>query len=760
MFASSSQGTFFGLMSPNVVDPGDAPPTPVNGKKVFPVSPTGRSKRIDPRLMSNRDLEHQVLQDEDDDHTALTAQPSYDSAASYDHQQGEPLQEMAPPPLPPSRSSSSSPMKSFHSLPTIEEAKGSLYIDRRRQSRVQIFSDEQSSSPSGDECPERILMDPYYPQNTYSKHILRKQILNYARSKICIGVFLAMAIFVGSTVLLIRRRDSNDRSSFPNTDTLEAAINFLDQTRVTTRDVLLAPESPQSRALQWMVFQDASKRPIPRALLGAEALQYVQRYSLAVFYFATGGPTEWKEQLNFLAPSHECDWFEEKDPNGTAAYEFPIGVSCNEEMMATHLFIPRNGLTGSLPPEFFELRELSFLSLPHNELEQEFDDSMDLLLNSIVNVEYMDLMDNKFHGMVPAALGNLVSLKVLALSSNNFHGSLPSSLSNLEKLKTLALDDNDLTGQLEVVTDHMTNLEYFYADRNQFVQLVDGNFAARLNRLRELDLSYNELYSSSSQSLPSHFFSHPSLQVLNLAYNDLRGILPNELETNPVLNFLSLRGNELHGAITSFSLPRLQSLTHLDIQENRFEDVLPVTMRNLEDLTYLAFGINNFVFQDGLPSWLWSLTRLRELSVPHLGLSGTIPAGLDALVNLVALDLSGNAFTGSVPATLWNLPYIANLFLHDNSLDGEALPSSTIMGVESLQIITLFGNENLVGSLQVICEATELNLLATDCTIDCPCCATCCGKNDIDCFDIEGLWEPGYIRTDSAFDPAFLDEST
>lgn len=785
---TNSEGGFLGVKSPNAMDPGDAPPATVNRRRVAPVPPPRRSSSLPlsrskgvqgddstgryslPSMCSHRDLEHQVLHDEetDDDHTALTAQPSYDSASSYEPYEDEEQQiveEMTPHPQPVLSRSPSSPLKSFHSLPTIEEAKSyatSLYHGKG-QTRAQMDPPEQPSSPSA--------MDPAgcHDQKAPSKHILRTQILNYF-VKGCFGVVLLIVVLVVFVVLLIRRKNGDEtvnQSGFAGADKLEAVINFLDETRVTSRDVLLEPQSPQNMAIQWMVFQDSAQRPVPSDLLGSEALRYVQRYSLAVFYFATGGPTEWKEQLNFLSPSHECDWFENQLVDASIERHHTLGVSCNAEKMATQLLIPRNGLTGSLPPEVFELRQLSVLSLPYNALDQEFDGSMDLLMNSMRNLEHVDLRHNQFHGTVPPSLGNLVTLQVLALSNNNFHGPLPVSFSNLEKLKTLALDDNSLTGQLEAVTDHLTNLEYLYANRNKFVQLIDENFASGLHRLRELDLSENELYSSSSQSLPVHFFSHPTLRVLDMAYNDLRGTLPNQMTTNSNLQFLSVRGNELHGAVTSFSLPRMRSLTHLDIQENRFQGVLPVTMRNLKDLTYLAFGRNEFVFDNGsLPGWLWSLTGLRELSVSHLGLSGAIPTSLEQMVNLVALDLSGNKFSGGIPTVLWNLPYLSYLLLHDNSLNHDALPASTIMGVDGLQVVTLFGNQDLSGSLQVICEATDLSLLATDCVIDCPCCTSCCEKNGDDCFEDdleaifhyhEGSWGSGYTRSDFAFDPAFLD---
>ena len=576
-------------------------------------------------------------------------------------------------------------------------------------------------------------------------------------------------------VIFIVHRSDNSNKRIPESDRgslkfakLEDALNFLLETRVSTEKDILNPRSPQYKAIRWMMMEDPAKRPLPEDLLGDDAVRFVQRYALATFYFSTGGPTTWENQLNFLSADHECAWYTDEDEPGFIADMFAVGVTCNTDMLVSNVFIPNNGLTGSLPPELFELREMSLLALPHNSLEQTFDESMNTMMRPMTQLQYVDLKYNRFSGPVPSAFGEWLDLQTLALSNNMFSGPLPSSISRLAKLKTLALDDNQLTGSLEMVTDHLTNLEYFYGDRNQFFHLVDDNFAKDLNRLRELDLSDNELYSSSSLPLPAHLLNHPSLQILDLANNDLRGTLPSSMQINQVLEFLSLRGNELHGAISAFSLPRLERLKHLDIQGNRFYGALPTIMHSMKELKYLAIGNNEFQFNSGLPDWLWVLTGLQELSVPNLDIGGEIPSGLAGMTNLIALDLSDNNMSGDVPAEVWDLPDLAYLLLHRNSLDGRALPSSTIMGADRLRVVSLFGNENLNGSLELLCnQATDLTFLAADCAIECPCCAKCCSTEG--CFEDElkqnadyreGLWEYGYKRTDFAFDPALLNDSS
>jgi hypothetical protein len=84
---------------------------------------------------------------------------------------------------------------------------------------------------------------------------------------------------------------------------------------------LLEPASPQEQAIQWMSFQD-DIWTVP-ATAGNESISAAyhrtrleQRYALAVWYFAQGGPKLWSSVhhddtggwINHGAGVHECDW--------------------------------------------------------------------------------------------------------------------------------------------------------------------------------------------------------------------------------------------------------------------------------------------------------------------------------------------------------------------------------------------------------------------------------------------------------------------
>jgi hypothetical protein len=87
--------------------------------------------------------------------------------------------------------------------------------------------------------------------------------------------------------------------------------------------VLEDTTTPQYGALVWLADLD-------EAAIDLEDTNRLEvRYALAALYFATNGDN-WFQNLGFLSPTHECDWFVELDQgeNSTTVAE---GVSCNDE---------------------------------------------------------------------------------------------------------------------------------------------------------------------------------------------------------------------------------------------------------------------------------------------------------------------------------------------------------------------------------------------------------------------------------------------
>ena len=79
-------------------------------------------------------------------------------------------------------------------------------------------------------------------------------------------------------------------------------------------------------------------------------------------------------------------------------------------------------MTGGIPAEFGDLRELKQLYL----------------------------FDNRLTGPIPEELGELINLRILFLDGNGLTGAISAELGNLRNLEQLTLADNGLTGGIPV----------------------------------------------------------------------------------------------------------------------------------------------------------------------------------------------------------------------------------------------------------------------------------------------------------------------
>ena len=109
----------------------------------------------------------------------------------------------------------------------------------------------------------------------------------------------------------------------------DAAKRLLRQ-NVTGREVLLnAPlKTPQYIALEWLADKDQAQIDLSNDVL------LIQRYSLAVLFFSSGGDS-WTDTLNFTSARNECEWYSmEKDIRHGVA-------ECSEDGAVTQLWLSK-----------------------------------------------------------------------------------------------------------------------------------------------------------------------------------------------------------------------------------------------------------------------------------------------------------------------------------------------------------------------------------------------------------------------------------
>ncbi|KAJ4807922.1 receptor like protein 9 [Rhynchospora pubera] len=164
-----------------------------------------------------------------------------------------------------------------------------------------------------------------------------------------------------------------------------------------------------------------------------------------------------------------------------------------------------------------------------------------------------------------------------------------------------------------------------------------------LNKLKMLDLSYNELNRSIISSLaqvpslriidlegnvnmtgnvPVNEFSATNLEVLNLRDCGFNGSLP-YLGDWSSLKAFSVSGNDLYGTITSTGLCRLKNLEELDLSYNNFAGTLPPCLGNLSSLKLVDLSHNQFQIEFPT-SFFERVISLRYLSLSNNQLEGTL----------------------------------------------------------------------------------------------------------------------------------------
>ena len=130
--------------------------------------------------------------------------------------------------------------------------------------------------------------------------------------------------------------------------------------------------------------------------------------------------------------------------------------------------------------------------------------------------------------------------------------------------------------------------------------------------------------------------------ALNLAYNQLDGVIPPELG-------------------------QLSNLIRLDLQENSLTGTIPPELGELSNLTELLLGnvdLELFIGRLGygnelsgqIPPALGRLSKLEHLNLSGNGLTGGIPPEFGQLSRLVTVDLSWNPMTGPIPEELTQIP--------------------------------------------------------------------------------------------------------
>lgn len=173
-------------------------------------------------------------------------------------------------------------------------------------------------------------------------------------------------------------------------------------------------------------------------------------------------------------------------------------------------------------------------------------------------------------------------------------------------------------------------------------------------------------------------------------------------------------------------------VTRLEMAFNNMVGLLPRDIKLLADLEVLDLKANEL--QGVIPNGIGEMKKLKVLKLHMNGFFGAIPKEIGDLKNLVELNLYGNYLMGKLPTTIGKLKNLEILDLYANNIGGTV---PTEMGKLTSLREAYFNDNNFEGT---ICQYRVKNLkrlheLWADCKgrkpeIKCEYCTTCCNDND------------------------------
>lgn len=396
-----------------------------------------------------------------------------------------------------------------------------------------------------------------------------------------------------------------------------------------------------------------------------------EREVLLDIYEATNGK-QWYETTAWNSSTSHCDWY---------------GITCHNNTYVKTIVLAYNNLDGSLPSNLWKIRNLMALCTPGNpRLRGHIGDflfgNMSKLLTVVLNaasisgdipqdISKLSYLQNflgctmhgdGFTGRLPDDIGNMTELRLLCLGGNRLKGQIPRSISRLNKLYYL-----DLQNTPGMMHGHLSDL--FSISSLKFLSVsgvkLIGEMPSMLPaNLVSLVLPGNSISGKFPQTIPEI----KTLTALNLANNELKGDIPGQLLLLPNIEmidlsqnkfssinkgkpwskknstvaqpYISLAGNrnlniELASFMEIFSRgPLVLNLSNCDIDS-------PLPSRVL-DFVMTTCDLHKNKFYGEIPDIFGDTSILNYFDISSNNLSGSFPLGIQTLISLQFLDISGN----------------------------------------------------------------------------------------------------------------------
>ncbi|VVA35250.1 PREDICTED: receptor [Prunus dulcis] len=501
------------------------------------------------------------------------------------------------------------------------------------------------------------------------------------------------------------------------TNLRELVLNEVDMSSVSTRDALDLSSTRISvdwhhltrnfKSLRDLSLRNCSFVGSYPAFLGN--LTQIMRLDLSSNSF--GGQIPWSFFLNLeslvelnLSGNNYVGQFPEVDSNPTSnssLYDFSKQLVGHIPRHLTKLILYENQLNGTIPSWLGSLPSLKGLGLGDNQL------SGNIIEFQSRSLSWLFLRNNKLDGLIPGSIYELENLQYLGLSSNNLSGTVEfEKFSKLQNLRRLNLSFNHLS----LSFNHLRNNTW---PQLQLLDLSSCNisefpyFLRAAPNLHTLSLSHNRIQANIPKWLLD--LGKDSLSYLDLSHNSLTGTVGPLWWKN--LYYLDLRNNSLQGELPIPS----PSASYFFISNNQFTGEIPLRICNLSSLQILDLSSNklsgkihqcignfsqslsvlnlrNNKFHGVIPDTFSEGNVLRNLDLNENQLEGSLPKSLLTCRELEVLDLGNNKIQDTFPNWLESLPKLQVLILRSNKFSGEICFPKTKFPFQKMHIIDLSNN--------------------------------------------------------------------
>ncbi|XP_029850864.2 protein flightless-1 [Ixodes scapularis] len=297
-------------------------------------------------------------------------------------------------------------------------------------------------------------------------------------------------------------------------------------------------------------------------------------------------------------------------------------LPCLRSLNCRHNRLKNSGV----PPEIFDLEDLSVVDLSHNDLREVPTD-----LERARGILVLNLGYNRIESIPHQLFVNLVDLVHLDLSGNQLE-TLPPQMRRLVSLQTLVLNDNPLGHYQLRQLPALTSLQTLHM-RNTQRTVVNTPVSLDTSAvLSDVDFSQNAL-----PRIPDVLYTLTTLRRLNLSDNCISEISPVIGDVWKSIRILNLSRNKLSSLPAS--LCKLTTLTRLYLNDNQLDfDGIPSGIGKLHNLEVFMAARNNL---EMIPEGVVRCGRLKKLMLGHNRLI-TLPEAIHLLTDLEVLDLKEN----------------------------------------------------------------------------------------------------------------------